>query len=83
MGTNTPHRDRGSCSRVAARALSARVSTMPPTVNTIICPARARSSCLRLFSRPTRQLQGTAMFTTKRLRNFFSPPPIQPDTPRK
>ena len=83
MGTNTPHRDRGRRSRVAARALSSRVRTMLLTVNTIICPARARSSCFKLFSRPTRQLQGTAIFTTKRLRNFFSPLPIQPNTPRK
>ena len=68
---------------MAASAESSRLQTTASTPASTMPPAWIRLPRSRLFNRPTRQLQGTAMFTINLLINFFSFEVSQPHTPMK
>ena len=83
MATKTPHRSRGRRSSAAAATAMAMEAPIPANPASTITPAWARLPRSRLLSRPTRQLQGTAMLMINLLINFFSAAVIQPHTPMK
>ena len=81
MATNTPHRSWGRRRSVATVAETSTVRMTDATPAAIMPAAWTMPSRSRLSSRPTTQLQGTAILTIYLLTKLFSRWVIQPKRP--